>query len=146
MTAGTLAERKANNLGYWCADAVRRDPRAIAMIDLCGATPREVGYGEFDARADRFAALIAGLGVKPGDRMAMAIGNRFEFVEVMYGAMRAGIVPVPLNTKLGADTLDYIVRNAGCVAAVVEPSACPALVGVVDKIGLPTKLALDPAP
>ena len=46
----------------------------------------------------------------------MSVGNRFEFVEIFFGAMRAGIVPVPLNTKLGAETLDYIMRDAECVA------------------------------
>ena len=57
--------------------------------------------------------------------MAMAIGNRFEFVEVMYGAMRAGIVPVPLNTRLAADTLAFILENSGCRGAVVDPASCP---------------------
>ena len=47
-----------------------------------------------------------------------------------------GVVPVPLNTRLGADVLDYIVKDAGCVAAVVEPAANPAFAEVVDKLGL----------
>ena len=141
-----MTDRRRDNLGYFFSEAVPRFPSKTAIIDLSGASPREVSYRELDARHDRVAALLTARGLKPGDRFAMAVGNRFEFVEIMYGAMRAGIVPVPLNTKLGADTLDYIVRNAGCVAAVVEPAACPAIIGVVDKIGLSTKIALDPPP
>src|SRR6266567_1112843 len=141
-----MTDRRRDNLGYFFSAAVPRFPEKTALIDLSGAAPREVSYRELDERHDRVAALLTARGLKAGDRFAMAVGNRFEFVEIMYGAMRAGIVPVPLNTRLGADTLDYIVRNAGCVAAVVEPGACTALVGVVDAIGLPTKIALDPAP
>ena len=64
----------------------------------------------------------------------------------MYGAMRAGIVPVPLNTKLGADTLEYTIRDAGCRAAVVDPAVSPVIVGVVDNEGLSVRIALDAPP
>ncbi len=66
--------------------------------------------------------------------------------EVMYGAMRAGVVPVPLNTKLGADTLEYTIKDAACVGAVVEPGANPRMVGLVDALKLKAKLAFDPVP
>src|SRR5258708_18979718 len=141
-----MSDGRWEDRGDFLRGGVPRYPEKIAVIDLSGAAPREVSYRELDERHDRVAALLTARGLKAGDGFAMAVGNRLEFVEIMYGAMRAGIVPVPLNARLGADTLDYIVRNAGCVAAVVEPGACAALVGVVDAIGLPIKFALDPAP
>jgi acyl-CoA synthetase (AMP-forming)/AMP-acid ligase II len=141
-----LDSRRSANLGYWCRDAVARDAAAIAMIDLSGPRPREVSYGEVEERMNRFAALVAGRGLRPGDRLALATGNRFEFVEVMYGAMRAGIVPVPLNIKLGADTLAYAIRDAGCVGAVVEPGCNPHIVRLVEEAGLKTRLAFRPPP
>src|SRR5580704_15258762 len=112
-----------DNIGYFSWAAAQRRPRATALIDLSRAEPVELSYCKLEERLNRFASLTARLGLKPGDRLAMSVGNRYEFVEIMYGAMRAGVVPVPLNTRLGADTLDYIIRNAGCVAAVVEPAA-----------------------
>ena len=114
-----MADRFKDNLGYFFRDTVRKFPDKTALIDLSGPTPREVGYKELDRRHDQFAALLHQLGLKPGDRMAMSVGNRFEFVEIMYGAMRAGIVPVPLNTKLGADTIEFTIQNSGSVAAVI---------------------------
>src|SRR3954469_19458889 len=99
-----------------------------------------------EQRLDRFAALITKLGLEPGDRFAMAVGNRYEFIEVMYGAMRAGIVPVPLNTRLGADSLAYILQDAGCVAAVVEPATNPALVGLIEALPMRAKLAMGSVP
>src|SRR5205823_19444 len=63
-----------------------------------------------------------------------------------YGAMRAGVVPVPLNTRIGADTLDYIIRDANCIAAVVEPSTNASIVDVANRALLRAKLSFGPAP
>ena len=141
-----LSGKHPNNLGYYTNAAATAYPDNIAMVDLSCEPPREVRYGELEERLSRFASLISGLGLKPGDRMAMAVGNRFEFVEIMYGAMRAGVVPVPLNIKLGKDTLAYIVQDAGCRAAVVEPGGNAFITEVVDEAKLPVRLAFDPAP
>jgi acyl-CoA synthetase (AMP-forming)/AMP-acid ligase II len=146
MTELSQDDPRYGNLGYFCWSAARRRPDAVAVIDLSGAEPVEVRYGVLDERFDRFAALTARLGLMPGDRLAMAVGNRYEFLEVMFGAMRAGVVPVPLNTRLGADTLAYIVRDAGCVAAVVEPATNPHIVAVAEQLPLRAKLALGTVP
>jgi acyl-CoA synthetase (AMP-forming)/AMP-acid ligase II len=116
------------------------------VIDLSRPEPIEVPYSLLNERFDRFAALTVRLGLKPGDRLAMAIGNRYEFLEVMFGAMRAGVVPVPLNTRLGADTLGYIVRDANCVAAVVEPASSPHSVAVAEQADLRARLAIGSVP
>jgi long-chain acyl-CoA synthetase len=146
MTALAKSDRRYDNLGYFSWSAAQHRWDAVAIIDLSREQAIEVSYARFDERLDRFAGLMQGLGVGPGDRLAMAIGNRFEFLEVMYGAMRAGVVPVPLNTRLGAETLDYIIRDAGCVAAVVEPSTNPSIVDVIDRAGIRVRLAFAPVP
>ncbi len=134
------------NLGYYSNAAAAAYPGNIAFIDLSGDAPREVRYKELEARLNRFASLIRGLGLKPGDRIAMAVGNRFEFIEIMFGAIRAGVVPVLLNIKLGKDTLAHIVRDAGCEAAVVEPGCNPHILEVVDEARLSLRIAFEPAP
>ena len=138
--------RRAGNLGYFSHDAAKTFPDRVAMIDLTGKAPREVTYGELEERLDRFASLVTDLGLKPGDRLAMCVGNRFEFIEIMYGAMRAGVVPVTLNTKLGTDVLDHIVRDSDCVAAIVEPGSNRFVVDVIEQAGLKPLIAFDPVP
>jgi len=138
-----MTDKNQNNLGYWCSQSVMERPDSSAIIDLCQEAPREVSYAELDQRMNRFAAMLWGQGLRPGDRLAMVIGNRFEFVEVMFGAMRAGIVPVPLNTKLGADALDYIVRDADCVAAVVEPDCNSFVVEVIENTAINHRYSFD---
>lgn len=126
----------SDNLGYWCHAAAARFPDKPALIDLSTGTPREQTYGALERRLDTVAAWSRLAGLAPGDRVAMAIGNRLEFIEVFFGLMRAGVVPVPLNTKLGADTIDYILRDAGCVGAIVDPAANRHACAVAEEIGL----------
>src|SRR5262249_10794777 len=138
-----LGDPRANNLGYWSHVAARTAPQSIAMIDLSQDIPDEVTYQRLEERLDRFAALCRASRLKAGDRLAISIGNRFEFVEIMYGAMRAGVVPVPLNTKLGSGAIDYIIRDAECVGAVVEASVNPHIAALVDNVECRMKLMLD---
>jgi len=135
-----------DNLGYWCARAVRERADAVAVVDLCRETPREITYGALDRRLDRVATALHAGGLQPGDRLALAIDNRIEFIEAMFGAMRAGIVPVPLNTRLGADALAYIVADAAPRAAVIEPAGNEAIAAVCEHAGVGWRIALDTAP
>jgi acyl-CoA synthetase (AMP-forming)/AMP-acid ligase II len=54
-------------------------------------------YAEVHARSCRLAALLAGLGVRKGDRVAWWAGNRPEFVEFLFGVPRLGAIAVPLD-------------------------------------------------
>ena len=126
MSEPGSSDIRYGNVGYFSWAKAQRRPQATALIDLSSTVPIEISYGLLDERMDRFAGLTKRLGLRPGDRLAMSVGNRYEFVEIMYGAMRAGVVPVPLNTRLGTDVLDYILQDSACAAAVVDPAANPA--------------------
>jgi long-chain acyl-CoA synthetase len=139
----TSADPRAGNLGYWCSASAARFPDKVALIDLSRDPPRETTYAELERRLDRVAATLTRLGLESGDRLAMSISNRVEFVEIMFGAMRAGIVPVPLNTKLGPDTLRYVIEDSGCRGAAVEPAANAHVAGIVVSLGVEARLSLD---
>ncbi len=85
-----------------------------ALVDD-GAT---VTYAELDARVDAAAAALQGLGLDPGDRVALAIGNTPDFVVALYGAWRAGLTAVPLNTALTASEIERVVADAGASLAI----------------------------
>src|SRR5437016_13375641 len=105
------SERHQHNLGYFFDGALARVPDKIAIIDLFGGSERRSTYAELDARMDGVARMLARLEVRPGDRVAMLVGNRTEFLEFFFGAMRAGAIPLPLNTRLAAGTLTAVVRG-----------------------------------
>ncbi len=133
--AGGPDPRKSN-LGYWLSDARAEFPDRIALIDLSRPTPREVTYAELDERMDRVANLLSDNGIGMGDRFALSVGNRFEFVEIMFGAMRCGAVPVPLNFKLSAESLAHIVADADCQAAFVETAVTERSARVIERLGI----------
>ena len=69
-------------------------------------------YGQLDARIKRVGGLLRALGVSRGRRVALLFPNEWPFVELCFGSMRAGAVPVPLNVRLGYETLRYCVEHS----------------------------------
>jgi long-chain acyl-CoA synthetase len=114
---------KEKNLGYFFSDAVKRFPDKVAIIDLHGGRERTLTYAELDERADRVGGLVQRMGVKPGERVGMIVGNRVEFLEIFFGAMRAGAIPVAINTRLARDTLKFILEDAECRAVFIDDEA-----------------------
>ena len=139
-------DHRSTNLGYFFADSVARFPDRVAVIDLYGGTERLITYGQLDERADRVAGLIEKLGVKPGERVGMIVGNRVEFLEIFFGAMRAGAIPVAINTRLARDTLKFILEDAECRAVFVEPAAQSHAIAVAQAAPLAHRIALEDAP
>jgi acyl-CoA synthetase (AMP-forming)/AMP-acid ligase II len=100
------------NLGLLLAEHARADRPAI--IDLRDPDrPRPVSFRELDAGCNGVARALVKAGLGPGDRVGILSLNRVEFVMTLLGAMRAGVVPVPVNVKLPVDAVAYILRDAG---------------------------------
>jgi long-chain acyl-CoA synthetase len=133
------------NLGYFFARSVERYPHKVAVIDLYGGIERVVTYAQLDERADRVAGLVQRLGVAPGERVGMIVGNRVEFLEIFFGAMRAGAIPVAINTRLARDTLNFIVEDAECRAVFVEPGVHANAVAVAEAAPIAHRIALENA-
>jgi acyl-coenzyme A synthetase/AMP-(fatty) acid ligase len=92
---------------------------------------------------DAVARMLARLGVRAGERVAMVVGNRTEFVEFFFGSMRMGAIPLPLNTRLAAPTLKEIISRAGCVAALFDPSAHRQSMTIGEQLPLRRRVLLD---
>ncbi len=96
----------------------------------------EQSYADLLARSNRVAGALVAHGVEPGDRVAMLIENSLQFPETLFGAMRAGAVPVPLNHRMDGDTLAYVLRDADATALVVSP-AFPSVGETLHGTGVP---------
>ena len=90
--------------------AAHRDADRIAVVDLYRSeNPREVSFRSLSAGCDALARGLVRAGLDRGDRIAILALNRVEFLEVMFGAMRAGCVPVMINAKLTAEQVPFII-------------------------------------
>lgn len=87
-------------------------------------------YAELDDRARRVAHALHAVGVRRGDRVALALPNGFELFEALHGAGRLGAIAVPVNVHFKADEAGWVVRNSGAVAVVVGREQLPALAHV----------------
>ena len=85
-------------------------------------TEREtVTYGQLAERVNRCGGALLDAGILPGDRMLMIVKDCPEFVYLYYGAIKAGIVPVPINTLLRATDYQYMIDDSECAALVYSP-------------------------
>ena len=96
------------------ADAVP-DRIAVATFD------REYTYAEIDERSTRLANHLVSLGISPGDHVAVHSTNRIEWVDALYGCLKARAVPININYKYLHDELAYLYDNSDAVAAIVAP-------------------------
>ena len=104
---------------------------------------RTVTYGELAAEVHRLTTGLGTLGVRRGDRIAVMAKNRIEYVALLFAVADLGAVTVPVNWRLGAGEVEYILRDSGATVVVAEPafaviieSASALLPDLRHKIGL----------
>jgi len=93
-----------------------------------------VSYAELDRRVTGGAAGLQSLGVEPGDRVALMVGNTPAFVEAHFSTLRAGAVVVPLNTGLTSAEVEHILRDSGTEVVVVTAPVAPVVLALVDQL------------
>ena len=97
------------NLSSFIAFHARRTP------DRCALKYRgeDVSYAEFDARIRRVGGWLASRGIGPGDVVAVLMKNSTAFLELVFATSHIGPVFLPINFRLSADEVGYIVGNSG---------------------------------
>jgi 4-hydroxybenzoate-CoA ligase len=81
---------------------------------------RSLTYGELCDRAARVGPMLARLGVEQENRIALVLQDTVEFPILFWGAIRAGVVPVLLNTRLTADQYRYLLEDSRSKAVCVS--------------------------
>src|SRR5689334_12783390 len=89
------------------------DEGHLAIVDLRDPEkPREIDYPAYHAACDAVARGLVKRGIQPGARVGLLCSNRAEFLQVFYGTMRAGVVPVMMGILQPPETLAWIARDA----------------------------------
>ena len=106
-------------------------PDAVALVSRNKTTT----YGELRQQVGAMRGGLIGLGLEPGDRVAVACANNWYFVVAYLGALSAGLVVVPVNPSAPTPELDGYLRATGCRALVAGPKAKQS-VGGLDRDAL----------
>jgi acyl-CoA synthetase (AMP-forming)/AMP-acid ligase II len=144
---------RPTNIDAMFREAVARAPDrvALALGDAC------ITYRALDEKVDAVAANLTQRGFAKGDRLALLLGNCFEFVQAVLGAARAGIIVVPMSIRQRAPETEFVltqceaaglIYQADVAAYLPEPAATPHLrerLVVGDGAGVPFAALTAPA-
>lgn len=100
-----------NNIGQLVTKRALLNPRREAYVDA--HTGIRLNYFELNERVNRVAHALRDIGVEKGDRVAILQMNSIEFVEAFFATAKIGGIVVPLNWRLVADELEFILKNSG---------------------------------
>jgi len=120
QTIGSLLERAAERWG------------AREALYFKG---RRWSFAELSAGVDRLARGLIALGVRPGEKVALWMVNRPEFIEAMFAVIKIGAVLVPVNTRLRTEDTAYILAQSDSAALLVADRSGP-----VDYLGMVREL------
>jgi fatty-acyl-CoA synthase len=107
-----------------------------------------IGYAELDRRVGARAAELAGLGIGAGHRVALLGENSTAYLEWLFAAARLGVITVPINHRLSAEEIGYVLADSGArvlVRSAAFAELAAAALSAVDTAG-PTVLELNTDP
>ena len=95
---------------------------------------RTLTYGELQARSCQFARALNRLGVHPEQRIAMLLYDTVDFPVVFWGAIRSGVIVLPLNTLLTAEQYAYMLADSRATALVVAAPLASHILPILDRL------------
>ncbi len=122
--------------GRSLAALVRSAARERADAPAVVTRDERLTWAELDAAVDRAAAGYAARDLVPGDRVAVQLPNGLAWLRAVLGALRAGLVVVPVNTAYTEPELEYVLADSGA-ALLVAPTERDELAGVPVCPGAP---------
>jgi long-chain acyl-CoA synthetase len=114
--------------------SARQCPETVALLQ----GEESYTYREFRDRALAVGGNLRALGCETGDRVAFCLANSPRIMEVIYGCFAAGLVVVPINARLHAREMAYIVENSGAKILVHGPEFADGIAVHADLFGGPT--------
>ncbi|PHS26680.1 MAG: long-chain fatty acid--CoA ligase [Robiginitomaculum sp.] len=111
----------------------------FAMMLMHGDAPflveneTRLSFAETYQAAARYAHALVGLGVKKGDRVAISMRNRPEWVIGFIGTLMAGAVATPLNSWWGTEEVSYALKDSGASIILVDPRRAKYILPLLDK-------------
>ncbi|MGH7103144.1 MAG: benzoate-CoA ligase family protein [Acetobacteraceae bacterium] len=101
---------------------------------------RTLTYAELRSASSRFAGALATAGVAREQRIALAMLDTIDFPIAFWGALRAGIIPVPINTLLTPEQTISILADSRAVALVASAPLLPALRPALATLAHPPRI------
>ncbi|RVU19372.1 malonate--CoA ligase [Methylobacterium oryzihabitans] len=131
----------SNHLFDLIRDRLPADPAGHLFLEVPGGL--RWSYADLLAESARYAAALVGLGVKPGDRVAVQVEKSPAVIALYLGCVRAGAAFLPLNTGYTAAEIGYFLGDAEPALFVCDPARRDALAPVAEGAGVAQVGTLD---
>ena len=95
---------------------------------------REITWGQFDKKANRFANLLLSRGIKKGQKVGILLMNCLEWLPIYFGVLKAGAIAVPMNFRYSSDEIEYCLDLADVEVLVFGPEFTERLEPIVPKL------------
>ncbi|MGL4291313.1 MAG: AMP-binding protein, partial [Phreatobacter sp.] len=118
-------------------DLVRANATDLTKTFIETETGLKLTYGDLMTGTARYANVLAGLGVKPGDRVAVQVEKSAGAIFLYLACVRAGAVFLPLNTAYTLTEIEYFLGDAEPALVVCDPARRDGIAGVAKKTGVP---------
>ena len=127
-----MSEASGNAVDYFI-DRHLREGRGerLAFVD----PHRSLTYAQLYEATCRFAAGLRAAGIERERRIALVMLDTVDFPVAFWGAIRAGVIPVPINTLLPADITGYILADSRAAALFISAPLLPALRPAARRVG-----------
>src|SRR5262245_1605759 len=127
-----LLQRRPYNAAVDFVDAnvARGLGQKVAFID----PTRSLTYGELQARTYQFAAALKALGLRQEDRLLLLLPDTIDYPVAFWGALRAGIIAIPLNTLLSPDIYAYTRADSRATAMVAAAPLARNILPILDRV------------
>ncbi|MFB4474252.1 AMP-binding protein, partial [Oceanobacillus caeni] len=116
----------------WKRRAIKYYPDKIAVID----ENKEFTYREFGERTDRLAVALHEAGIREGDHVAVMLPNTHYMLESFYGISQLGAVTVPLNYRISASDMEYIINHSDAKMLIVDAEFAAPIEEIIDNLSL----------
>lgn len=126
----------------WIADNAQRRPHAIATIDIHSG--RRATYAQMHERVARIAGHLDSIGIAKGDRVAMLSMNSPDMLDVQFACWRVGACYTPLNFRLTAHELAYMVNDSGAKVFFYDTELAEVIPSLQEKTSVARWITLDP--
>ncbi|MDT4987342.1 MAG: fatty-acyl-CoA synthase [Micromonosporaceae bacterium] len=117
-------------IGSWPRRRARKTPARVAVVHA----DRELTYRQLDERVTRLAYGLRARGVKRGDRVAYLGPNHPAFVESLFATATLGAVFVPINSRLTAAEIRYLLADSGAGLLIVAPENEATVAGIAAHV------------
>ena len=111
------------NIGDWLARRALLTPNREAYVD--GLTLERISFAELNARSCKLANAFLADGIKEEERVGLLLENCVEFMESYFALAKIGAVVVPLNWRLAADELEFILKDSGTTRLIFGTTFLP---------------------